>query len=254
MDTLFKILVVEDEMIVGAKIAMQLTNLGYEVTGILSNGLEALASVENKKPDIVLLDINLKGGGDGIEIAKQIQQMSNIPIIYLTANSDEATFNRAKATKPAAFISKPFKQLDLQRAIELSISRMNENDNHDNHNNHVALNNNTPELKPFILNDCIFVRSFEKMVKVPLKCILYIEAERNYCRIYSIEKEYLVVITLKEIEDKLPANYFLRVHRSFIVNISHIDEIAASHVMIANKPIPLSADLKKNLLLRIQKL
>lgn len=251
MDSLFKILVVEDEMIVGAKIAMQLTSLGYEVTGILSNSEEAIASVENKKPDIVLLDINLKGGLDGIETAKQILQMSNIPIIYLTANSDEATFNRAKATKPAAFISKPYKQLDLQRAIELSISRMSENNNHDNH---AALNYNTPELKPFILNDCIFVRSFEKMVKVPLKCILYIEAERNYCRIYSIEKEYLVVITLKDIEDKLPSNYFLRVHRSFIVNISHIDEIAASHVMIANKPIPLSADLKKNLLLRIQKL
>ncbi len=78
--------------------------------------------------DIVLLDIHLKGKIDGIETAKQIQQQSNVPIIYLTANADEATFNRAKTTRPAAFISKPFKQLDLQRAIELAICRMDVNE------------------------------------------------------------------------------------------------------------------------------
>ncbi len=128
MDTLIKILVVEDEMIIGAKISMQLTSLGYEVTGILPRGEEAIIHVEENKPDIVLLDINLKGKLDGIETALQMQKLADIPIIYLTANSDEATFNRAKVSKPYAFISKPYKQLDLQRAIELTISRMAENE------------------------------------------------------------------------------------------------------------------------------
>lgn len=98
MDTLIKILVVEDEMIIAAKISMQLTNLGYEVTGILPRGEEALLHAAENKPDIVLLDINLKGNIDGIETARQMQLMKDIPIIYLTANADEATFNRAKAT------------------------------------------------------------------------------------------------------------------------------------------------------------
>src|SRR6185436_16807290 len=111
MDNLVRILVVEDEMIIAAKIAMQLTNLGYEVTGILPKGEEAIKHVEDEKPDIIVLDINLKGKIDGIEAAKQIQQIADIPIIYLTANSDDATFNRAKPTRPYAFISKPFKQL-----------------------------------------------------------------------------------------------------------------------------------------------
>ena len=128
MDTLIKILVVEDEMIIGAKISMQLTSLGYEVTGILPRGEEAILHVQENKPDIVLLDINLKGQLDGIATAFRIQQLADIPIIYLTANSDEATFNKAKASKPYAFISKPFKQLDLQRAIELTISRMATNE------------------------------------------------------------------------------------------------------------------------------
>lgn len=125
MDTSIKILIVEDEMLIGAKISMLLTNLGYEVTGILPRGEEAIAHVKENPPDIILLDINLKGKMDGIETAASLQQ-KNIPVIYLTANSDEATFNRAKQTRPAAFIKKPFKQLDLQRAIELTISRLAE--------------------------------------------------------------------------------------------------------------------------------
>ena len=120
MDTSIKILVVEDEMLIGAKISMLLTNLGYEVTGILPRGEDALINVEENKPDIIVLDINLKGKIDGIETATILQQ-KNIPVIYLTANADDATFNRAKLTRPTAFISKPFKQLDLQRAIELTI-------------------------------------------------------------------------------------------------------------------------------------
>src|SRR6478735_1532119 len=105
MDTLIKILVVEDEMIIGAKISMQLTSLGYEVTGILPRGEDAILHVKENKPDIILLDINLKGELDGIETACRVREFADIPIIYLTANSDEITFNRAKPTKPSAFIA-----------------------------------------------------------------------------------------------------------------------------------------------------
>lgn len=248
MDTLIKILVVEDEMIIAAKISMQLTNLGYEVTGILPRGEEAILHVEENKPDIVLLDINLKGNIDGIETARQMQLMKDIPIIYLTANADEATFNRAKTTRPAAFISKPFKQLDLQRAIELTISRMAENETGQ------QIENNANNEHPFILSDRIFVRHKEKMVKIMVADILYMEADRNYSRIFTNNKEYLLAITLKSIEEKLPLDLFVRIHRSYIINLAHIDEVADGHVVIAQKAIPLSAGLKEQLLQRIQTL
>ena len=124
MHKLVKILVVEDEMIIGAKISMYLSSLGYEVTGVLPRGEEVLNHVKEDTPDIIILDVHLKGQMDGIETAASIEQYFQIPIIYLTANADNATFNRARTTRPAAFISKPFKKLDLQRAIELTISRM----------------------------------------------------------------------------------------------------------------------------------
>ncbi len=248
MDSLVKILVVEDEMIIAAKIAMQLNSLGYEVTGILPRGEDAIIQVGENKPDIVLLDINLKGKLDGIETAKHIQQLADIPIIYLTANSDEATFNRAKPTRPYAFISKPFKQLDLQRAIELTISRMAENETGP------ITENNTDEEQPFILSDRIFVRHHEKMVKIIIADIWYIEADRNYCRIFSKQKEYMLAITLKAIEEKLPMRHFLRIHRSYIINVSHVDEVAEGHVIIAQKAIPLGKDMKEQLMQRIQTL
>ncbi|MEO8822464.1 MAG: response regulator [Ginsengibacter sp.] len=246
MDNLIKILVVEDEMVIAAKMSLLLTNLGYEVDGILPRGEEAIMHVKENNVDIILLDINLKGKLDGIETARQIQQFSNVPIIYLTANGDEATFNRAKTTKPAGFISKPFKQLDLQRAIELAICRMAEKDT----GPLVPANNN--EEQHFILSDRIFVRCKEKMIKIMISDIMYIEADRNYSRILTDHKEYLLSVTLKTIEEKLSKNIFVRIHRSYIININQIEEMAESHVVIRHHPIPLSSGLKENLFQRIQ--
>jgi len=251
METLIKILIVEDEMIIGAKISMQLTNLGYDVTAILPRGEEAIVHIEENKPDIILLDIHLKGNLDGIETALRIHKIADIPIIYLTANSDDATFNRAKVTKPYAFIAKPYKQLDLQRAIELTISRMAENETGPQTDDGTESPNDD---RPFILKDRIFVRHKDKMIKIIVSDILYIEAERNYSRIFTRNKEYVLCITLKAIEEKLPANVFLRSHRSYVVNIAQIDEVTDGYVFIAQKPIPLSAGLKDQLLQRIQTL
>jgi DNA-binding LytR/AlgR family response regulator len=246
MTKMKSILIVEDEMIIAASLSLQLTRLGYEVSGIVSRAEEVLLHISKQIPDIILMDINLKGELDGIEVVHLVQKEFKIPIIYLTANSNEAHFNRAKETNPYAFVSKPFKKLDLQRAIELTLVRIQEE-----RNNEKSVDLAVEE--PFILSDCIFVRNHDKMVKVCINNILYIEAERNYCKIHCKEKEHLLVMTLKDIEEKLVSNTLLRIHRSFIVNLTHIDEIATNHVVIAKKAIPLSADLKKKLLLHIQK-
>ena len=92
------------------------------------------------------------------------------------------------------------------------------------------------------------------MIKIMITDILYIEADRNYSRIFTKAREYLLSITLKTIEEKLPGNLFLRTHRSYIINLAHVDEVADGHIIIAQKPIPLSAGLKEQLLQRIQTL
>ena len=247
MDTSVKILVVEDEMLIGAKISMLLTNMGYEVTGILPRGEDALVHVEENMPDIVVLDINLKGEIDGIETAAILQQ-KNIPVIYLTANADDATFNRAKHTRPTAFISKPFKQLDLQRAIELTIVHLSETEHS------TAKPTGVQEDHPFILTDRIFVRYSGRMIKIMLMDILYMEADRNYSRIFTGQKEFVLSVTLKYIEEKLSIPFFMRIHRSYLVNMTHIDQVLEADVMIGNKSIPLGTGMREKLMQRMQTL
>jgi DNA-binding LytR/AlgR family response regulator len=241
MDTQIKVLVVEDEMIIGAKVSMYLTNLGYEVTGIIPRGEEVILHVRENTPDIILMDINLKGKLDGVETAILLQKQVDIPIIYLTANTDEATFARAKPTRPYAFISKPFKQLDLKHALELASER-------------ILTEKSEPQNQPekFVLNDRIFVRHNDVMVKIIIEDILYLEADRNYCQVFTKNNTYLLVNTLKNMEDKLPAEQFQRVHRSFIVNLKHVDEVAQNHITVENKILPLSKELRKDLLDRLR--
>ena len=118
-----KILIVEDDDIIARIEDWRLKNLGYTVCGRAKNGAEAMELVVNKKPDVVLMDINLKGDIDGIETAKMIKKGFNIPVIYVTSHSDGATLVRAKETKPDGFILKPFEDNDLRIAIELALSR-----------------------------------------------------------------------------------------------------------------------------------
>ncbi len=240
-----KILIVEDEMIIAANISLQLNKLGYKISGIVSRGEDILNSIKKDTPNIILLDIQLKGKLDGIEAAKLVQKEYEIPIIFLTSNTDDTYFNRAKEIEPYAFISKPFKKLDLQHAIELAVNRMMSEDK-------LIEKNGETNNSPIILSDRIFIRCNEKMIKISINDIYYIEADRNYCRIFSKNKEYLIVITLKDFDEKLPNEYFLRIHRSYIVNLFHIDEVAGSHVVISKKAIPLSKSLKTDLLNRLQ--
>ena len=236
-----KIFIVEDEMIIAANISLQLQTLGYEVTGIVPRGEEVLAHIKDNVPDIILMDVQLKGKLNGIETVKLIQTKYNIPIIYLTANTDDFHFNQAKITKPAAFISKPFKNLDLQRAIELTV------------NERTAKEEIRKTTNPYLLDDCVFVKDHDKMVKIAIKKIYYIEADRNYCRIFSKDKEFLIVSTLKDINEKTSRKaHFLRVHRSYIVNLSKIEEISGSHLIVSKKVIPFSKTFREALLHRLQ--
>jgi signal transduction histidine kinase len=118
-----KILVVEDEIIVAEDIAGRLKKLGYAVTATVSSGEEAIQKVAENQPDLVLMDIVLKGDMDGVTAAEKIRSNTNIPTIFLTAYADDKTLQRAKLTNPFGYIVKPFQQNDLRVAIEIALHR-----------------------------------------------------------------------------------------------------------------------------------
>jgi PAS domain S-box-containing protein len=116
-----RILVVEDESVVAKDIQWSLKSLGYTICGWASSGEEALEKVEALKPDLVLMDIVLKGGVDGVEAAEHIRTNFDIPVVYLTAYADEHTLQRAKVTEPFGYILKPFEERELHTTIEVAL-------------------------------------------------------------------------------------------------------------------------------------
>ena len=118
-----QILVVEDEVIVAQDIAGRLKKLGYVVTATVSSGEEAIQKAREKPPDLVLMDIVLKGDMDGVTAAEKIRTHRNVPTVFLTAYGDDKTLQRAKLTDPFGYIIKPFQQNDLRVAIEIAMHR-----------------------------------------------------------------------------------------------------------------------------------
>lgn len=113
-----KILIVEDDRIIAYSLRLMITQFGYEVLGILDKGESVLEFVRQSLPDLIIMDIKLAGEMDGIEAAQEVLAQHQMPIIYLTGNSDNATLKRSLSTRSAAYLMKPITKNMLRSAIE----------------------------------------------------------------------------------------------------------------------------------------
>lgn len=242
------ILIVEDESIVAKDIQHSLKKLGYTVVGICSTGEDAIRTAEELKPDLVLMDIMLKGDMSGIEAAAQIREKYNLPVIYLTAYADESTLSKAKVSEPYGYIIKPFKEIDLHTSIEMAIYK---------HEKETDVKKERDFLYSIVENkeskDIIFVKSNSRLVKVKTTDIYFVEALKDYVVINTANARYTIHSTMKDIEKKLPANDFIRVHRSFIVRIDKIVAIEQPNLILEEdkKLIPIGGSYKDDLAKRL---
>jgi DNA-binding LytR/AlgR family response regulator len=242
------ILVVEDEIIVSKDIQQSLKKLGYNVVGACSTGEDAIEQAINHKPDLVLMDIMLKGDMSGIEAAAQIKSKGNIPVIYLTAYADESTLNKAKITEPYGYILKPFKEIDLHTSIEMAIFKHKKEDELKRERDllySIAEGKDTSNI--------IFVKSNSRLIKVKTAEIYFVEALKDYVVINTLATRYTIHSTMKDIYNKLPHNEFIRVHRSFIVRIDKIASIEHSNLVLEEikKSVPIGGSYKDELTTRI---
>ena len=230
-----KIIIVESDIPIAAKLSLQLNRLGYNITGIFSRAKDALHFLEQEVPDLILLDDQLKGQLNGIESKRSQSRNTSSPVIYFSKRTAD-TLDRIIPRS----INK--RKERLKKEIKGSLSKFQKNKDAQ------ILKGN----EHCILKDRIFVRHHEKMVRISLDDIQYIEADRNYCKVFSKDKKYLLVTTLKEVDEKLSDNRFLRIHRSYIANISHIDEIGGNHVVIDSHSLPLSKNMRPELFRHLQ--
>ncbi len=235
------IVVVEDESIVAKDIQVCLKNLGYEVVGVYSRGEDIVEQAPNLNPDLIMMDIMLKGELNGIEAAAEIRKTLDIPVIFLTAYTDRDTVNKAKETEPFGYIIKPFKEIDIQTAIEIALYK---------HRKELVVKKE----RDFYYNlvdkqdssDMMFVKANHRLVKIRYEDIFYIEALKDYVVINVLERRYTIHSTMKDIERKMPEKDFVRVHRSFIVRLDKIKEIDHSNVVLENekKVVPVGGSYK----------
>ncbi|MCC9137619.1 LytR/AlgR family response regulator transcription factor [Pontibacter silvestris] len=238
-----KILISEDEVIIAEDLAASLEELGYETCAI-DSGEDTINKIREEHPNLVILDINLGGGADGVEIGSRIRQEFNIPFIYLTAYADSATVDRAKKTEPDGFLVKPFDEKSLRSAIEIALYK------HDNKEEKETDGVPQSPKEPEIAADYIFVKVKHRIIKVQYNEILWVEAYDNYSFIVTAEQKYLVSSTLKDMEQKLPTQNFVRVHRSYIANLDKIEALEENSVVFSKGDVPIGKSYKKTLMSR----
>jgi DNA-binding LytR/AlgR family response regulator len=231
-----KILAVEDDPIYAESLELIVRELGYELVGIVDNALAALQLVDETSPDLVLLDIEIRGSMTGIELAARINSNRRIPIIFITAFKDRETFQQAKLTLPKAYLTKPYDTRSLQSAIELAIFNAPVED--------------ATGFQPEAMGDTFYIKDNNRLVKIRLRDILVVEVDEKYCFILTDQKRHIINMRLKDLLEKLPQEDFIQVHRSYVVRKSAIEEInIGEHTLrVMEKTIPIGKTYKEHLL------
>jgi DNA-binding LytR/AlgR family response regulator len=232
------ILVVEDEIIIADHICDTLDDLGYEALEPVINYTEAIAAIESEKPDLAILDIQLSGRKTGIDIAEKIRKDYDFPFIFLTSNSDPLTVSEAKKVMPPAYLVKPFTKDELYTSIEIALYNFSKRIGEVNE-------------EELIIKDAFFIKEKNVFIKLKFEDILFIKSEHVYAEI-QLKNNHKHVIrgNLNKIITKL-SKKFVRVHRSYIVNLEYLQQIDQSNIVILHANIPIGKKYKDDLLQKI---
>ncbi|MDX1277442.1 LytTR family DNA-binding domain-containing protein [Oceanihabitans sediminis] len=213
-----KILIVEDDVIIAEYISEILQEEHFKNIKIAHDKELALYEMEQFKPDIILMDINLKGKNSGIELSKV--KNKNATVIFITGQQDYSLMSEALKTNPDAYLTKPLKRVDLLASINLAIFKK--------------------QSQTFQFKDGY------DLVSLDYDDIKYIVADGNYVNIQTVSKKYTIRKSLNTVAEKLPSVIFKRSHRSYIVNINKVQRVSYNFLIINNVEIPLSRSFSKS--------
>lgn len=229
------ILIVEDEALIADQLAVILEREGYSISAIVDEAEEVFDVLEREAVDLIFLDINLAGSMDGIDLAHQLNLKYSIPFLFLSSNTDPGTLKRMSVTQPLSFLTKPFQKEAVLAVLELAKQQVKAAP--------------SPEK-----SDHIFVKNGHLWEKVRLSELQYIEAQDNYIALHTSMGRKMVLMSMKTVEEQLDERQFVRIHRSYIVNLDAIDTVGPKHILLGSNELPLSASGKDLLMARISKM
>lgn len=204
----YRILTIEDDLLIAEDLKYKLTQLGYEVLGNARSGEEAIAKARSFLPEIIIADIMIDGDIDGIETISKVFEFHQCPVIYLTANSESATVKKAMQTHPAAFLIKPFKISEFTINIDLAIA-----------------NFKAKHRQPEPVKGSIFVPDKFLYHRVYKNEIIYVEADGAYVKVMTERKKYQLTTNLKTFMAQFEHPDFFRVSRKHLINMEKVDRI-----------------------------
>lgn len=240
-----KILIVEDQKIIARDIESLLTDWGYTIVGCATTGDEALQLFKKHQPDLALVDIHIDGDMDGIDTVLEFNAIRPIPIVYLTAQADAYTVNKAKASRPSAYLLKPFDERGLQISLEMAFDTFSNTQATPQYKKEASKVQAANEVKLgadviLQIDNAIFIKQNYRFVKLNKTELLLLEADRNHTYIQTKQHRYIVRIPLTTVMERLQYDKLVRVHRSFAINTLHIDEFNDSEIIVSGKTVPFS--------------
>lgn len=229
-----KILIIEDELLIIELLKSILEDLGYSLIYSATSYSKALLLLEDVKPNFVLIDIGLLGKKNGIDFANNIVKNYNIPFIYITGKTKKEILNLAKLSDPYAILIKPIDPDELSIAIDLALYK---------HSKQVIRNYQTSNIQTGV-----YIKDVGSYIHIKYDDILYVKSKSVYIEIFTnTTKTYTSRMAISEFNAKLDQQYFIRIHRSYIVNIKHIQKIHTTSVIIENQYIPIGKKYKDQL-------
>ncbi len=237
---MYTILIIEDDPQIAESLGEMLEILGHKVAGIADAYEGVMALMGTMDVDLALVDIQLKGEKTGIDVAEKLRNEFKIPFIFTTAYADKETIQKASEHSPYGYIVKPYGMKDINAGIEIAIA------------NHSNIQNLQEEQGGLFNSESLFVKSNSRIVRIDLSDIFYVEAKGDYTIFKTPAKGYVVNTNFSTVEKKLDDKRFVKVHRSYLVNLEKIVDIEDSSLLIDDKVIPVSRSQKPNLLSRLK--
>lgn len=220
-----RIVIGEDEVLIAEHLRDIVEGFKHEVVGLGHHKEEIIRMIDRTKPDLVLLDIHMEGKFDGIEIGEYVRNNFQMPIIYITAHSNQDIVHKALHTKPSGYIIKPFKPMDVFTALEIAVDKFSKS---------------TSE-------NFILVKDAYKTIKVYLFDILYLKSDNNYVEIHTQKTKYIERSSLENMLEGINSPDFVKVHRSYAINLSYANKFTARCILVKGTEIPVSRKYSKQL-------
>jgi len=204
----------------------------------------------------VLMDINLQGDMDGIQVAENINQIRRVPLVYLTAQADAGSVARARATKPSAYLLKPFEGRNLLIAVDIALNNFSEKkiaahpvlESKEAAGQLTTAKERLRSESILATQEVLFIKQNYKFVKVMRKELLYIEADGSHTYINALSGRLVLRLSLSQVIERLVDDQLVRVHRSFAVMRTAIDSFTDSEIIIQQKSIPIGEAYKESFL------